>query len=110
MVPNGSASQLNAIEVTSVVQVEGGILAQILRDEKLFMQERVAAYGQKATFIVEPTLYWGIAREIEEGQLIGSAVLEADTFFEQDLEGVSQATVTLSGDSQTGYQFEVESN
>ena len=110
IVPSGSATQPNAIEVSSVVHVDGGILAQLFRDDKLFMQEQIVAYGQKATFIVEPTLYWGVAAEIQEGQLVASAVLETDTFFEQNLEGVSQATVTLSGDSLTGYQFTVESN
>ena len=110
LVPDGSASQPNAIEVSSVVHVVGGIEAQLLRDDKAFMRQAVVAYGQKATFIVESKLYWGIASEIQEGQLINTAILERDTFFELDLQGVSQATVTLSGDSQAGYQFTVESD
>ncbi len=110
IVPSGSASQPDAIEVTSVVQVDSGINAQLFRDDKLFVQKQIVAYGQKATFIVEPKLYWGIASEIEEGQLLATADLLTDTFFELDLQGVSQAIVTLSGDSQTGFQFTVESD
>jgi len=107
LVPSGNAAQPSAIEVSSMVHVTGGIVAQLLRDDKVFMQESVVAYGQKATFVVEPKLYWGIASEIQEGQLVVSVDLETETFFEQDLEGVSGATVTLTGDSTTGYQFDV---
>ena len=109
LVPTGNASQTTAVEVVSSVNVQGGIKAQLLRDGKVLLQKNIVAYGQKATFIVEPKLYWGIAEEIQEGQLLSSAVLETDTFFELDLEGVSQATVTLTWDSETGYQFGVES-
>jgi hypothetical protein len=103
-------SQPNAIEVSSQVQVAGGIQAQLLKDDKVFLQENLVAYGQKATFILEPKLYWGIASDIQEGQLINTAVLQTDAFFEQDLEGVSQATVTLTGDPASGYQFTVEND
>ena len=110
LVPSGSASQPNAIEVSLQVQVAGGIKAQLLNGDKVFMQEIVVAYGQKATFIVEPKLYWGIASDIQEGQSIGTAVLQTDAFFEQNLAGVTGATVTLTGDPTTGYQFEVEND
>jgi PKD domain len=110
LAPGGSASQSNAIEVSSQVTVDGGIVAQLLNNGKLYLQETVVAYGQKATFILEPKLYWGIASDIEEGQLVGTAVLQTDVFFEQDLEGVTQATVTLTGDAPDGYRFTVEND
>jgi len=110
LVPSGNASQPNAIEISFLVHVDGGITAQLLKGDKVFLQKTLVAYDQKATFIVEPKLYWGIASEIQEGQLIASAVLQTDAFFEQHLEGVSQATVTLIGDSASGYQFTVEND
>ena len=103
----GSASQPNVIEVTSEVQVTGGITAHLLNDGKLLMQESIVAYGQKATFVLERKLYWGLASEIQESQLIRSAVLDSLDFFEQDLSGVTGATVTLTGDWRSGYLFEV---
>ncbi len=106
--PDGGASDPTAIEVTSNVQVDGGIKAQLCKDGKVLMTKNIVAYDQKATFILHPKLYWGIASEIQEGQLISSAVLNTDHFFEHDIEGVTHATVTLTGNSKEGYQFIAE--
>lgn len=108
--PTGNASQTNAIEVNSMVQVEGGVRAQLTKDGKVMMTKNIVAYNQKATFILHPKLYWGVASEIQEGQLISSAVLNSDHFFEQDIEGVTSATVTLTGNPKEGYQFIVQNN
>jgi len=107
LVHNGDASQANAIEVNSLVHVEGGINAQICKDGKPLLTNNIVPYDQKATFILYPKLYWGIASEIQEGQLISSAVLNTNNFFEQDIEGVTRTTVTLTGNPQEGYQFNV---
>ena len=71
------------------------------------MQESIVAFGQKASFIVERNLYWGVASEIQEGQMLATAVLNSDVFFEQSLEGATGATVTLTGNEWSGFQFEV---
>lgn len=104
----GDASQLNAIEVNSRVNVDGGVSAQLLKDGSVVITKKIVAYGQKATFILHPKLYWGIASEIQEGQDISSAVLNSDNFFEQDIEGVSNTIVTLTGNPKEGYQFIVK--
>jgi len=107
LIPNGNASQPNAIEITSQVNVTGGIQAQLLNDNRLLMQKSIVAYGQKATFVFDRKLYWGVASEIQEGQLIGTAILSTNAFFQQDLNGVRRATVTLTGSAVSGYHFEV---
>lgn len=104
----GPASQPTAIEMSSLVNVEGGIRAQLVKDGSVLMEKKIVAYGQKATFILHPKLYWGIASEIQEGQSISSAVLNTDQFFEQDIEGVNSAVVTLTGNPNEGYKFVVE--
>ena len=58
--------------------------------------------------MLHPKLYWGLASEIQEGAQISSAVLNSDQFFEQDLEGVSEVTVSLYGNAEDGYQFKLE--
>ncbi|CAM4114376.1 hypothetical protein PSOS111911_02545 [Pseudoalteromonas ostreae] len=73
------------------------------------MEKRIVGFGQKATFILKPKLYWGVASEIEESQLLNSAVLNTDSFFEQDLEGVTKATISLNGNAEDGYSFKIES-
>ena len=104
----GQASQATAIEVSSLVNVEGGIRAQLVKDGSVLMEKKIVAYGQKATFILHPKLYWGIASEIQEGQSISSAVLNTDQFWCQDIEGVNSAVVTLTGNPNEGYKFVVE--
>jgi hypothetical protein len=105
---NGEASQKTAIEVNNNVHVVGGVQAQLCKDGKIMMTKNIVAYGQKATFVLHPKLYWGIASEIQEGQNISSAVLNSDQFFEQDIEGVSSVDVVLRGNAKDGYQFYIE--
>lgn len=104
----GPASQPTAIEVNSSVQVRGGVTAQITKDGKVLMSKKVIVPHQKATFILHLKLYWGIASEIQEGQALSSAVLNTGQFFEQDIEGVKHAVVTLQGNAKDGYKFVVE--
>jgi len=68
----------------------------------------IAASHQKASFVLHPKIYWGVASEIQEGQAISSAVLKSDNFFTQDIEGVNNSVVTLTGNPKAVYKFEVE--
>jgi hypothetical protein len=108
LTPNGDSSQNNAIEIANNVHLSGGIQAQLCKDGKVIMTKNIVAYGQKATFVLHPKLYWGIASEIQEGQFISSAVLNTDQFFEQDVEGVTSVDVVLRGNASDGYQFYIE--
>ena len=110
LIPNGNASHAQAIEISSQVKVDGGIRAQLCKDGKVLLEKKALAYEQKATFILHPKLYWGIAAEIRAGQDIGSAILNSDHFFEQDIDGVSHAIVTLTGNTREGYRFVVENH
>ncbi len=108
LIPNGNAAHPHAVEISSKIKVDGGIEAQLCKDGKVLLEKKNVAYDQKATFILEPKLYWGIAAEIRDGQSIGSSVLNSDNFFEQDIHWVTGATVTLTGNTKEGYQFHVE--
>lgn len=106
---NGNASDTKSIDVNNDVNVPNGISAELYKDGKLMMTKNIVGFGQKATFVLKPKLYWGVASEIQESQLLNSAVLDTDKFFEQDLEGVTKATVSLSGNAEIGYSFNIES-
>ncbi len=108
LIPNGEANDSKAIEVNNNVHVVGGIQAQLCKDGKVMMTKNIVAHGQKATFVLHPKLYWGIASEITEGQVLSSAVLNTDHFFEQPIEGVSEVDVVLRGNAKDGYQFFIE--
>lgn len=104
----GNAANDRAIDVHCNVQTPGGISVNLYKDGRIMMSEQIVAYGQKATFVMHPKLYWGMASEIQEGEQISSAVLSSDEFFEQNLEGVSEVTVSLNGNAENGYQFKIE--
>lgn len=106
---NGNASDTKSIDVNNNINVLNGVSAQLFKDGKLMMEKRIVGYGQKATFVLKPKLYWGVASEIEESQSLDSAVLNADSFFEQDLEGVTKVTVSLNGNAKDGFTFVIES-
>ena len=106
---NGNASDTKSIDVNNDANIQDGISASLYKDGKLMLTKNIVGYGQKATFVLKPKLYWGIASEIEESQLLNSAVLNTDSFFELDLEGVSEVNVSLNGNAEDGYSFVVDS-
>ena len=105
----GTASQPNAIEVANLVHVKGGVRVQVFKDGSPLITKHGVAYGQKATFILHPKLYWGIASEIEEGDAIGSAVMFSDDYWKLDIESLEKVVVVLKGNAKEGYRFSVES-
>ena len=105
---DGNAANTTAIDVCSDIQTPGGISVSLYKDGRVIMTKQVVAYDQKATFVLHPKLYWGLASEIQEGDQLSSAVLNSNSFFEQDLEGMSEVTVGLYGNAQDGYTFKVD--
>lgn len=104
----GNAGNTRSIDVVNKVHVENGINVDLYKDGRLIITKQTVAYGQKASFVLYPRLYWGLASEIQEGAQISSAVLSSDRFFEQDLKGMSEVTVALYGNAEEGYQFKLE--
>lgn len=109
IMPDGSAGDTKSIDVTNDVHVENGICVDLYKEGKKMMSKNIVGYGQKATFVLHPKLYWGVASEIQEGKELSSAVLDSDNFFEQNLEGASNVTIALYGNAKDGYQFKIES-
>lgn len=103
-----NAGNISSIDVLNEVQIPGGLSVDLYKDGRILTTENIVAYHQKATFVIHPKLYWGIASEIQEGDQISSAVLNSTHFFEQDLTGVSETTVALYGNAEQGYQFKIE--
>ncbi len=104
---DGNAGNTRSIDVDNDIHVAGGISVDLYKDGKVMMRKNTVAYGQKATFVLHPKLYWGLASEIQEGEDLSSAVLNSDHFFEQDLEGVTEVTVALTGNAEDGYEFKI---
>lgn len=108
MKDDGIAGNTRSIDVANNIHVENGVSVDLYKDGKLMMTKNIVAYDQKATFVLHPKLYWGLASEIQEGEQISSAVLNSDSFFELDLEGLTEVTIALHGNAADGYRFVVE--
>lgn len=108
MKENGAALDRKAIEINNTIHTQNGISAQLYKDGRLLMDKKTVAFEQKATFVLKPNLYFGIASEVQEGEMISSAVLNADHFHELRLDGLSSVTISLNGNAKSGYEFKVE--
>lgn len=108
LVEDGNATNPMDIELMNDIQVKKGVSAELLKGDHVIVKKNIVAYEQKATFQLAPKIYWGIASEIHISDSISSAVLDSDRFFEQDLANVSAATVSLNGNAEKGYYFEIE--
>ncbi|ACA86635.1 hypothetical protein [Shewanella woodyi] len=108
LIENGNAVKGDEIELTNEIKVQNGVSAYLSKNDKVLISKKIVAYGQKASFKLKPKLYWGIASEIQTSHAISSAVLDSDSFFEQNLENVSAAKVVLTGNAKEGYSFFIE--
>lgn len=104
---NGNAGDSKSIDVSNKINVKNGISVNLYKDDKIIVTKKIVAFDQKATFVVHPKLYWGLASEIQEGMELSSAVLNSNNFFEQDLTGATEVTVGLYGNAKEGYQFKI---
>ncbi len=105
---DGDAGNTRSIDVVNDIRVSGGVSADLYKDGKLMMRKNVVAYGQKATFVLHPKLYVGLASEIQEGSLLSSAVLDSDHFHELNVEGLTELKFALTGNAKDGYQFVIK--
>ncbi|ATC94825.1 hypothetical protein [Pseudoalteromonas tunicata] len=108
LIENGNALKSSEVELTNDIKVKNGISAHLSKGGSDLIKKNVVAFGQKASFLIKPKIYWGIASEIQQSGAISSAVIDSLNFFEQNLESVSSATVSLNGNAKEGYSFKVE--
>ncbi|SHO58908.1 hypothetical protein [Vibrio quintilis] len=108
LIENGNSLKKNEIELTNEIKVQNGVSAYLIKNGANLVKKNTVAYGQKASFLLKPKLFWGIASEIQQSSAISSAVLDSEHFFEQNLDSVSSVTVSLNGNAKEGYTFKVE--
>jgi hypothetical protein len=89
-----SSSPLD-VEVRNNLQT-GGISANIYRDKKLLATKTNVSPGQKAVFRFKPRIFIGVVSQIEEGQILDSAIVQ-QVNTEIDLLGISSADIVMSG-------------
>jgi hypothetical protein len=74
----------------------GAIDATVKRDGLLLASKTSIAPGQKAVFKFKPTIFIGVASQIQQGQVIDSAII-SDINTEISLLGIRSADVVMTG-------------
>lgn len=91
----GAASNYQEIEIRNDL-MQGSINAQIYKDGKLLAVKTGVAPGQKAVFEFKPTIFIGVASQINEGDIMNSAIL-SDINTELNLLGIASADIVMTG-------------
>lgn len=115
---SGDILQLSSSSATSPTEVEvrnnliqGAINANCYRDGKLLAAKTSLAPGQKAVFEFQPRIYIGVVSQIEEGDVMNSAII-SQINTEINLFGITSADIVMTGggpgESATAFNFTLE--
>jgi hypothetical protein len=91
----GPASSPNAVEIGNAL-MQGAVNTQVYRDGRLFAQKTSVAPGQKAAFSFKPTIWIGVASQVQQGQVMNSAII-SQINTELSLLGIAQADIIMTG-------------
>lgn len=91
----GPASSPTEIQVINALN-KGAISANVYKDGKLLATRTSIAPGQKAVFEFKPTLWIGVVSEIDEGQVMNSAII-SNINTELSLLGIASADIVMTG-------------
>lgn len=91
----GASTNPSEIEMANQLE-RGAASAMIFRDGRLFAGKTVIAPGQKAVFAFRPTIWIGVASQIEQGQVMNSAILSSINT-EISLLGIASADIVMTG-------------
>jgi hypothetical protein len=75
---------------------KGAISAGIYKSGKLLATKTGIAPGQKAVFSFRPTIWIGVASQVEEGQIMNSAII-SNINTELSLLGIQSADIVMTG-------------
>jgi len=106
----GKAASAKEIDVLNQLDT-GAINANIYKDGKLLATKTNIVPGQKAVFEFKPTIFIGVVSQVEEGDVMDSAIL-SNINTELSLLGVISADVVMTGGgrgaSSTAFQFSLQ--
>ena len=90
-----SASSASEVEVRNSLQ-QGSIDACIFRDKQLLSSKTNIAPGQKSVFQFHPRIYIGVVSQVEESQVMNSAIIKTVNT-ELNLFGIMSADIVMTG-------------
>lgn len=92
---SGPSTSPEEVQVLNALDV-GAINASLFRDGKLLALKTGIAPQQKAVFKFKPTIFIGVASQVQEGTVLDSAILSSINT-ELSLMGVASADIVMSG-------------
>ncbi|TSJ42059.1 hypothetical protein [Fluviicola chungangensis] len=105
-----SASNKNEIEVRNQL-ITGAISAYCFRDGSICAMKSGISPSQKAVFSFTPTIWIGVVSQVEEGQVLNSAIISSVNT-EISLMGIAEADIVMTGggpgSSSTPFRFTLE--
>lgn len=95
LAPAGYGASSNEVQVLNSLP-RGSINASCYKDGRLLAVKTAIAPQQKAVFEFKPTIWIGVVSQIEQGQVMNSAIL-SDINTEISLLGISRADIVMRG-------------
>lgn len=95
LAPAGYGASSNEVQVINALP-RGAINASCYKDGRLLAVKTAIAPQQKAVFGFKPSIWIGVASQIEQGQVMNSAIL-GDINTEISLLGISRADIVMRG-------------
>jgi hypothetical protein len=106
----GTATSSKQVQLRNDLS-KGAINAFIYKDGLLLAAKTAIAPAQKAVFEFKPTLWIGIVSQVEQGEVMNSAIL-SDINTELSLLGIASADIVLTGggpgSAATAYRFTLQ--
>ncbi len=103
---SGASSHYKTIEIQNNLN-KGNILAELYKGGKLLAKKTHISPKKAANFRFRHSIWLGVVQHVNEGEIIPVKVLDAIQN-EIYLRGVLSADIILTGNEQTGYQFQLE--
>ncbi|HWU87451.1 MAG TPA: hypothetical protein VN253_09255 [Kofleriaceae bacterium] len=91
----GPASSPSEVQVLNGLE-QGAITACMYRSGKLLATKTGVAPGQKAVFVFKPTIWIGVVSQVEQGQVLDSAIM-SNVNTQLNLTGISSADIVMTG-------------
>lgn len=93
--PTGPANSASEVQVLNGLD-RGAIDACIYRSGTLLSKKTGVAPGQKAVFVFKPTIWIGVVSQVQQGQILDSAIL-SNINTQLTLTNIASADIVMSG-------------
>ena len=95
LVPGGQGTSPKEVQLLNALP-KGAITASIYKDGRLLATKTSVAPQQKAVFQFKPTIWIGVASQIEQGEVMNSAIISSINT-EISLLGIASADIVMTG-------------